>query len=59
MLIVRRRSDNPSITTVSDLQIVNVVPDTKLEDEPTEFRRKRKIKEKGKMVESHIKGGGK
>uniref|UniRef100_M1DSW3 Uncharacterized protein n=1 Tax=Solanum tuberosum TaxID=4113 RepID=M1DSW3_SOLTU len=41
---------------VRDLEAVDVVPETKLEDEPTESERKRKRKGKGKMVESHTKG---
>ncbi|KAH0665346.1 hypothetical protein KY290_027599 [Solanum tuberosum] len=50
------RGANVLNTSVSDLEAVDVVPETKLEDEPTESERKRKRKGKGKMVESHTKG---
>jgi len=33
--------------------------EAKLDDDPTESKRKRKIKGKGKMVDSQIKGEGK
>ncbi|KAH0705608.1 hypothetical protein KY289_010684 [Solanum tuberosum] len=50
------RGANFTTTGVSDLEGVNIVPDTDLNNEPTESAKERKIKGKGKMVMSYTKG---
>ncbi|KAG5572402.1 hypothetical protein H5410_062168 [Solanum commersonii] len=50
------RGDNVVNLTVSDPEAIDVVPETKFDDELTESERKRKRKGKGKMVDSYTKG---
>ncbi|KAH0699026.1 hypothetical protein KY284_013241 [Solanum tuberosum] len=57
-LVLRRkgfRGANASIIVVPDLGGVDAIPETKLDNEPTESEQERKRKGKGKMVESHTK----
>ncbi|KAH0633238.1 hypothetical protein KY284_036024 [Solanum tuberosum] len=50
------RGRNALTVGVPDLEAVEGVTDTKLDNEPTKSGRERKLKGKGKMVESHTKG---
>ncbi|KAH0639388.1 hypothetical protein KY285_035974 [Solanum tuberosum] len=50
------RGGNALTVGVPDLEAVEGVTDTKLDNEPTKSGRERKCKGKGKMVESHTKG---
>ncbi|KAG5579823.1 hypothetical protein H5410_050450 [Solanum commersonii] len=52
----RVRGANTLTIVVPDLEAVDVVHETKLDNEPTRSERERKIKGKGEMVESYTKG---